>query len=91
MGGWKMWDEVEQQLIGMDVTLETSFCQHHMPPGQLIRMIRRHGVDRVCFGTDWPWNDQQAEEDALREIGLDDAEVRKIMTVNAARLLQLYQ
>ncbi|MBS3822214.1 MAG: amidohydrolase family protein [Phycisphaerae bacterium] len=91
MGGWKMWDDVERTLVGMDVTLETSFCLNHMPPDQMLRMIRRHGVERVCFGTDWPWNDQQAEESALAQIGLDDSELRKLMTSSAARLLKLYE
>jgi hypothetical protein len=90
MGGWQMWDEVEEKLIGKNVILETSFCQQHMPPNQLIRMIRNHGVEKVCFGTDWPWNDQQAELEQLSAAGLDPAELRQVMMTNAARIVGLY-
>lgn len=90
MGGWRMWDEVERELVGRDVILETSFCLQHMPREQFVRIVRNHGVEKVCFGTDWPWNNPHAEQSTLREIGLDEAERRKIMMSNAARLLDLY-
>jgi predicted TIM-barrel fold metal-dependent hydrolase len=68
MGGWKMWDEAEQCLLGRDVRFETSFTLSYMPAHRAADLIRRHGHARVMFGSDWPWSRQ---EDDLAEAFLE--------------------
>ncbi|MFP4106392.1 MAG: amidohydrolase family protein [Phycisphaerae bacterium] len=87
MGGWNMWDEVEELLIGTPALLETSFSSQFLQPERMCRMIRNHGVDKVCFGTDWPWNGQAAEISKLQDSGLDKSELSKVLYGNAARML----
>jgi hypothetical protein len=87
MGGWKMWDEVRESLIGRDVYLETSFCMPFMPKEQFVEMIRDHGTEKVCFGTDWPWGDQLAGRKNLEELGWDDETLQSLLGGNAAKLL----
>ncbi|MBN1917672.1 MAG: amidohydrolase family protein [Verrucomicrobia bacterium] len=88
-GGYEMWDEVEATLLGRDVWLDTSYTVGRLPDEQLVDMIRRHGVDRVLFGTDTPWDDQLKEVEALRRLALTDDEREAIFGLNAMALLGL--
>jgi hypothetical protein len=87
LGGWKSWDAVEQHLIGTGVYMETSFTMSYLPPERLVEMIRRHGVDNVLFGTDWPWARQDTEVTALHKLPLTREERHQILSANAAKLL----
>jgi len=87
LGGWRMWDQAERYIIGSDCYLETSFSLDELGSQRAGRMIRRHGIERVMFGTDWPW---QRQCDDLRRFGrlaLDEREKKAILFDNAARLL----
>lgn len=86
-GAWKDWDEFERVLIGRNVYIETSFTTLHLPPERVAHLIRRHGIDRVLFGTDWPWADQAEERDRIAALGLSKAELSALYWGNAARLL----
>ncbi|SEO61181.1 amidohydrolase family protein [Trujillonella endophytica] len=48
--------------------------------------IRRIGVDRVVFGTNYPMIDQADHAAALRSLPLDDEELHQVGYANAARL-----
>ena len=87
MGGWRMWDESDEQLIGRDVWMETSFSLEALGPERAGAMIRRHGVDRVLFGSDWPWARQGSDLTILAGVGLDADELAKVRGLNAAKLL----
>lgn len=87
MGGWETWDAAEEHIIGADVCIETSFSLQFLDADRAARMIRRHGVGRVLFGTDWPWSSQAGDVRRLRSLPLTEAEVHKILWANAARLL----
>lgn len=89
MGGWRMWDESDDLLVGRAIHLETSFStgERGTDTERIVNMIRRHGVDRVCFGSDWPWAPQKEDLDRLAGSGLTKAELRKILWSNAAGLL----
>jgi predicted TIM-barrel fold metal-dependent hydrolase len=73
------------------VYLDTSW-----PPGlvsvapEIVRdVVRRHGADRIVFGSDWPMSDPEQDVDTLRRIGLTDEEVHMILGGNMANLLGL--
>jgi len=89
MGGWRMWDEVDRELIGADCHMETSFTLFELPPERVVKMIRAHGVERVMFGTDSPWADQAEELQRFRALELTEAEREQILSGNARRLLGL--
>jgi len=88
-GGYEMWDEVEQTLLGRDVWLDTSYTVGRLPDEKLVEMIRAHGVGRVLFGTDTPWDDQAHEVAAFERLPLDEPERAAIFAGNARRLLDL--
>ncbi|MBN1943686.1 MAG: amidohydrolase [Phycisphaerae bacterium] len=91
MGGWSMWDEVEKHLLGTNVFLETSFTSAFLDPQRLVRMILTHGSDKVCFGTDWPWNDPAAEWEHFAGLGLSEDDLQNLASRSAERLLREHE
>jgi predicted TIM-barrel fold metal-dependent hydrolase len=87
LGGWQMWDEAEQYLIGAPVYLDTAFTSKYLPVERITAMIRRHGADRIIFGTDSPWQDQKQEVEFFRALPLSASEQSAIFYENAAKLL----
>jgi predicted TIM-barrel fold metal-dependent hydrolase len=88
-GGFKMWDDVEKFLIGRDLWLDTSFTLAWMPADRFVRMARKHGIDKVLFGTDSPWADQGDEISLLEQSGLTEEELGAVFYDNAASLLRI--
>ena len=89
LGGWRMWDEVARHLLGGEVFLETSFSLTELGPQRSVEIIRAHGVEKVFFGTDWPWARQDEELANFRQLGFDKKQARRILHANAAKLLGL--
>ena len=58
-------------------------------PAQLVRILRKHGAERVLFGSDSPWGDPGEELGVLRGLGLEETELEAVCGGNAARLLGL--
>lgn len=87
MGGWRAWEQVERVLIGRDVYLETSFSLRELGAERAAELIRRHGVEKVMFGTDWPWRDQAEEKKLLESLPLPKKQIRQLFYSNAAKLL----
>ncbi|MGA1875957.1 MAG: amidohydrolase family protein [bacterium] len=89
LGGWRQWDKVIQFLLGKDIYLDTSYTIGYIDSYSLQTILDRHAPERILFGTDSPWKDQQ--EEILLIEGLDvPAELKKdILGRNAKRLLNL--
>ncbi|MDD5727678.1 MAG: amidohydrolase family protein, partial [Victivallales bacterium] len=51
LGSFEMWDESEELIAGLPVYLDLAFTLGHIPDEQLVRIIRKHGAERVLFGT----------------------------------------
>jgi predicted TIM-barrel fold metal-dependent hydrolase len=88
-GGYHRLDEAEEQLVGSNAILETSW-----PPtvagveqARVRSIIARHGADRVVFGSDWPMADPAAEIAALRALDLGAEVEAGILGENLARVL----
>jgi len=58
-----------------------------LDPERVVAIIRRHGADRVVYGSDWPMADPAAEIAAVRALGLTDDDTAAILGGNLARLL----
>jgi hypothetical protein len=90
-GGYHRLDEAEQHVVGSRVVLETSWppTLAELDKERLVAILRRHGTDRVVFGSDWPMADPGAEIAAIRDLGLTKDEEDGILGDNLARLLGL--
>ena len=105
MGGWGCWNEVEENIIGRRVYMDTSFSllpilpalgttrnpqeNPPLPKEQFLRMVQNHGADQILFGTDSPWSEQKETIDFLKESGLNEKDLSLILGGNASRLLRL--
>ncbi len=89
MGGWRMWDEVERYLVGRSLYFDTAFVADHLPKEQYLRIIRNHGVNRILFGSDSPWETPAHTLEGLKALQLTPAEMQQITYENAAHLLGL--
>lgn len=105
MGSWGNWAQVESDLAGAPVWLDTAFTYGRLDPypgmepsphkdtvlapADFVRLSRRHGIHKILFGTDSPWQDQNEYVERLRAIGLTAAEQQAVLGENAAKLLEL--
>lgn len=91
MGGWRLWDEVEEKLAGLPFYMDTAVVLNRRFPvrldnEQFVRMVRKHGADKILFGTDSPWYDQKQALEDFDNTGLNDDEKKLILGENAKRL-----
>ena len=89
MGGVEEQDEVEKYYVGKNIYMDTCFTHHHIKPEDLTETIKRHGADKILFGTDSPWSDQTQQVGYIEGLDLTDYEKSLIMGDNAKELLGL--
>lgn len=87
MGGFKLWDEVAEHLVGLPIWFDTSYSIGHMADEQFLEIVRAHGVDRILFGTDAPWADMAEEIAKIDALSLEPEEREAIMHGTAEALL----
>ncbi len=88
MGGYQLWDEVEQYLVGReDVVMDTSFSFGFIPDQRIRSIIEAHGIERIMFGTDSPWLDQSEQAGYLPRLGLGDEATEMILFSNARGMI----
>ncbi len=90
-GGYHRLDEAEEHVVGSNVVIETSWppTMALLEPERVLALVRRHGTDRVVFGSDWPMANPAAEIEAIRALGLTADEEAAILGGNLARILGL--
>lgn len=104
MGGWKSWDEVADELSGVNVFLDTAFSTGKIPNSydyystdevqmldakKFMKLYKIFGADKILFGTDSPWDSQGTTIDFINALPIDDADKNKIFSGNAKKLLRL--
>lgn len=105
MGNWACWDEVESDLAGAPVSLDTAFSigpldaypdvlagpysRVVLEDKAFLRIARKHGTERILFATDSPWQPQKRYVKRFSEIGLTKEEQERILGENARKLLGL--
>ena len=90
MGGYQMWDEFREHLLGKDVYLDISYCPaDQLSDADMVAMIRAHGAGRVVFATDFPWGNPRADLTRLCGLPLSQDEIESIAWKNARDLLGL--
>ena len=105
MGGWGCWEEVEQDLTGAPVFLDTAFSigpitpnpnqterpylEQNLSDKDFVRICRKHGMDRILFATDSPWQEQKDYIERVRHTDLTPAEQELVFGENARKLLAL--
>ena len=104
MGGWQLWQEVEDYLLETEVYFDTAFSlgeiayQDDFPKESRIKqlsterfckLVKEMGAERVLFGTDSPWTEHKEQVEIIKRAPLSDEEKALILGSNAKKLLQL--
>jgi predicted TIM-barrel fold metal-dependent hydrolase len=55
------------------------------------KMIYRHGVEKVLFASDCPWDSSKNSLEALRRLKLTSSEEEKILSKNGLELLDNFK
>jgi predicted TIM-barrel fold metal-dependent hydrolase len=87
LGGFMMWDESMKYLIGRNVYLDTSSSMWRLSEDKVVEIIRKHGADKVLFGTDYPMWTHEEEFRRFNRLDLTQEERELILWRNACRLL----
>jgi predicted TIM-barrel fold metal-dependent hydrolase len=88
-GGFRLWQEVEEYLLGKDIYLDTSFFFDYLPKEEVRRLLLSHRQDRLLFGTDFPLIDQKKDIDFLKTLDLPLGLAERIFSLNSRELLKL--
>lgn len=89
MGGYDLWDEVEEYIVEKNVWIDTSFTMGRLKEEQFMRIVKNHGADRVLFATDSPWGGQRETLESIRKMGFEQEELERILWKNALGLLRM--
>lgn len=103
MGGWGCWEDVERDLAGAPVWFDTAFAIGTVTPNEaktgtpyltnnltnedFVRIVRKHGVEKILFATDSPWESQKDYVERVNKVTLSDLEKEMIFSENAKKLL----
>lgn len=88
-GGVNSYEGVLAHLAGENLYFDTSFAYATMPKYYAAKIIEKHGVERMLFGTDSPWHSPDMEKRLLSSLSLTEGELAMIYSENAKRLLHL--
>lgn len=89
LGGYQMWDESIRYLVGKNLYFDTSSSLFKLDGQTAVDIIRRHGVEKVLFGTDYPMWGHAQELKRFDRLSLTEKEREMILYKNAARLFDL--
>ena len=87
MGGSEMSNEVCNILCGEDVYFDTAYVLRFLNKETIMRIIDRHGEDKILFASDSPWSSVKGDADMIRSLGLRKSTEEKIFFKNAKKLL----
>lgn len=104
MGSWQGWQEVEKSLCGAPVFFDTAFSlgplavknseksldfDANLTSEFFTRLVRKHGSEKILFGSDSPWERPALYRDFIMNTCLSSDEKEAIFHGNAERLLSL--
>lgn len=89
--GWSLWDQITDEILSfpnlyVDCSSTMPFLDDYISCG---KMIRRFGVERVLYGTDFPMWSPVEEIEHFLALNLTEEERTKIFSENARKLFQL--
>lgn len=89
MGAQDCWQEVLDEMCGLDCYFDTSFSMDMMPKDMFRSIVAKRGASKILFGTDSPWKKQTDYIKLFDEMNFSEIESRQILGENAKKLLNL--
>ena len=66
---------------------DTAYILRYIGKEKFIKILEKHGADRILFASDTPWSGIKEDVDIIRSFGLDKVTEQKIFCDNARALL----
>ena len=88
-GANKLFGEVYSLLAGEDVYFDTAYVLGSISDTDFLRILEKHGADRILFASDSPWQDIAMNIERLSGFGLNEADEKKILSENAMHLFRI--
>ena len=89
LGGHKTWQESIEYLVCKNVYMDTSSAIRYMDSTLAVKLIKKHGTDKIVFGTDYPIVYHESELEVFNQLDLNETEKENILYNNAAGILGL--
>lgn len=87
LGGYRMWNDSLKLLAGKNIYFDTSSSLPFLEPDDVVTIIKKHGTDKVLFGTDYPMWEPHEELERFYRLKLNDKIKEDILYNNAVNLL----
>ncbi len=88
MGGWSVYEEASRALCDFEnIYVDCSSSMQYLTDGQTVEIMKRYGMEKVLYGTDYPMWAPAKEIKHFMALPLTDGERRAILSENALRLL----
>jgi predicted TIM-barrel fold metal-dependent hydrolase len=87
LGGFSLWDEVEELLVGRNIYMDMAVIPEYITDDQFVRIVKKHGADKVLFGSDSPWGGQKESVEWIKRQNITDEEKEDIFWRNAYKIL----
>ena len=88
LGGWRRWGDVYKLLAGTPIYMDTAVISDYIDINLCREIIKKHGADKILFGSDSPWETPLHTLEYLRSLNLGSEAEEKIMYKNAKSLLE---
>ncbi len=85
--GWSMWDKGAEMFNHKGIYTDCSSSLYAMTPEHAADLIRKIGVHRVMWGTDYPMWNAKEELERFERLPLTNRERELILSENALRLI----
>lgn len=89
MGAMEYWDFIEREMCKINAFFDTSFSMDQMEKKQFLNIVKKHGANKILFGTDSPWISQGKYVELFKSLDLSDEEKQLILFKNAKKLLKI--
>ncbi len=90
MGGMQAWEAVHHYIAGVpNIYLDTACMAGNIDEGMFAAIVKKHGCDRILFGSDLPWSIPKREMELVDRLPITDDEKDRIFCRNAIELLGL--
>jgi predicted TIM-barrel fold metal-dependent hydrolase len=85
LGGFRTWDHLDLVLGYPNVYFDTAHVPGKVSDDEVLRLVEKIGLDKVIYGSDYPFADHTEDRKAIEGIFKDDASV--VYSTNPSRLL----
>lgn len=87
LGAIYNWGAIHEELLGSDVFLDLSYALGFLSEEEVLKILRKHGNEKVLFGTDAPYGSAERNLERFLKLPLSNQERENIGGLNTLKLL----